>query len=304
MKMTTDKSAFLYFLFAEDGRTFKIGKAVDVLGRMQKLPDRIDVKRSRCVEFLPNGWASTSSLALRVERFVQLFSKRHHLPRVHGGDGYTEWYDVAAYDQVIQFIEVNRTFLGCSAIQEIPVRETRQIPINPLTKPFVAKNKKAPKNEAAIFERNKALYGDLCLRLKNLKNSGCVIGWFGDWLVLWKLKDEEFPWSYFFESVYGGVHFVGSQMRYGDIYLARFVNRESWRGDFMRFGIESREELIAAAMEIQNVPLDCCDDLRYLVEVSIFSWWGEGASPEEEKVNNRIRQIERRLGVVASGLST
>ena len=125
--MTTDRPAYLYFLFAEDGRAFKIGKAVDVVERMQKLPDRIDIKRSRCVEFFPNEWASTSSLALRVERFVQSFPKKHHLPRMHGGDGHTEWYDVAAYERAAQFVETNRAFLGCGAIQEIPVREPMQI---------------------------------------------------------------------------------------------------------------------------------------------------------------------------------
>lgn len=72
----------------------------------------------------------------------------------------------------------------------------------------------------------------------------------------------------------------------------------------MRFGIASREDLIAAAMGIPNVPFGCCDDLRYLVEVSIFSWLEEGASPEEEKVNKRICQIERRIGAVASGMRT
>jgi|SRR5690242_17045370 hypothetical protein len=110
------RSRVLYLLVNSERPAFKIGVSISPHKRIASLPDDIAVSESYEVRFADDS-------AYRAELVMHhLFRhRRFDMPR---GDGYTEWFDIAALPEVIQFITENGQRLGVeevSALRERPV---------------------------------------------------------------------------------------------------------------------------------------------------------------------------------------
>lgn len=102
----------LYFLFDRNQPNLKIGIAKNVLSRLRTLPEEIDLDRSLYVE-------CSKQAARKIEQTIHTVFAEHSIAKDRG-DGYTEWFDSACFDDVRNFLETHRDRLGCSDFRAIP----------------------------------------------------------------------------------------------------------------------------------------------------------------------------------------
>ncbi|MCS3807768.1 GIY-YIG nuclease family protein [Xanthomonas sp. 4461] len=108
---------YLYLLPNKEGTAFKIGVAFHPMIRSTRLPQAIDHEKSFQVPM-------TSGSALKVEKVLHILFKDNSFPMPHGA-GYTEWFAIEALDDVLKFLEDQRSRLGVGAPERIPVRIER-----------------------------------------------------------------------------------------------------------------------------------------------------------------------------------
>jgi hypothetical protein len=103
--MISDKQT-VYFLFEKNAPNFKIGIAKNVLGRARCLREEIDLERSIYVE------CATIS-ARKIEQTIHVLFNDRRVSK-DPGEGCTEWFDAACFDEAKSFVEANRERLGVS----------------------------------------------------------------------------------------------------------------------------------------------------------------------------------------------
>lgn len=122
------RSRILYLLVNTEHSAFKIGVSVSPHQRIARLPDDIEVSESYEVRF-------ADDTAYRAELVMHhLFRhRRFEMPR---GEGYTEWFDITALPEVIQFITEQGQLLG---VEEISPLRPRPVLVRPLNEERIAK---------------------------------------------------------------------------------------------------------------------------------------------------------------------
>lgn len=109
----------LYLLVSAESPTFKIGLAGDSYRRSKDLPERFAYESSYVVKL-------TNGDPFKTERTLLYLFRRDHADKPHG-DGYTEWFELEALDEVLAFIEANKVRLGVASVEPLnTMRPTRR----------------------------------------------------------------------------------------------------------------------------------------------------------------------------------
>lgn len=104
--------SYLYLLVNREGSAFKIGVSVDPARRGAVLPQALDLNSSRQVPM-------EGGRAYKIEGLLHYWF-RDHMVAMPQGDGYTEWFDIAAWPAVLDFLAEQRERLGVGEPQPIP----------------------------------------------------------------------------------------------------------------------------------------------------------------------------------------
>ena len=96
--------SFLYLLTGADGVAFKIGISADPASRGGRIGRNVSVSTSRQFEFAEGE-------ARDAERLLHFLFRahRHEVPK---SDGYTEWFKIEAFSDVLAFLRGHRDRLG------------------------------------------------------------------------------------------------------------------------------------------------------------------------------------------------
>jgi hypothetical protein len=267
---------------------------LDVWARIRQLPDQIDVVRSRCTEF------PDRRLALRLEKIFHICFKVHNRPRPHGGDGHTEWYDYAALEEVINFIERNQATLRCGAIQILPVKESKHVKaLADDLSPWQKAEKRKLRIAQEIAKHAKDNH-EKAMRfmnwLKRMQEQSALIGWFGNILVLWleDFHDEdknEVRGGPIFTSRRGTCSLIGMVEYVSDICLIEFVADPPELVEYLsRFSIHEAQSIQDALVGISAVPESCIQDLELLTRMDFFEHLcaNERECDERSKLQEKI----------------
>lgn len=138
------RSRVLYLLVNSERPAFKIGVSISPHKRIANLPDDIAVSESYEVRFADDSAYQAESVMHHLFRH-----RRFDMPR---GDGYTEWFDIAALPEVIQFITENSQRLG---VEEVSALRERPALVRPLSEERIAM-KEAKRLRAEARARNLA----------------------------------------------------------------------------------------------------------------------------------------------------
>jgi hypothetical protein len=98
--MTNESISYVYFGITEDRSGFKIGVSSNPLRRNSQLTDKIDLENS--IQF---GFKRSD--AFKVEKSIHFLFDKNRITK-DKGDGYTEWFDFSAFDEIFNFIINNR----------------------------------------------------------------------------------------------------------------------------------------------------------------------------------------------------
>jgi T5orf172 domain-containing protein len=112
-------AGYVYLLRVQDSTDFKIGIAIDVYARAIRLPEKIKLAESFRIE-------CTALPASRIEQVLHTVFHQFRL-NTHEGDGRTEWFDGACFEDVLGFLLAHGRRLGCSEPKPIP------IPVRPVS---------------------------------------------------------------------------------------------------------------------------------------------------------------------------
>jgi hypothetical protein len=112
--------ALVYLLAETSGRAFKIGVSIAPSRRAVALPQTIDRKRSLQIPM-------TAGAAYQVERVLH-YLFRDHAAEMPEGDGYTEWFEMAAWPDVLNFLTEQRERLGVGEPEPIPEPSSAPLP--------------------------------------------------------------------------------------------------------------------------------------------------------------------------------
>lgn len=115
--MTYDVISYIYFCVAEDRSGFKIGVSMNPRKRASHLPEKIDMANS--IQF---GCYRTD--AYRIEKSIHFLFNKKRLAK-NKGDGYTEWFDFSAFDEIIEFVTNNQDKFKW--ISRSPIAESKVI---------------------------------------------------------------------------------------------------------------------------------------------------------------------------------
>jgi hypothetical protein len=254
MQKADSDVAYLYFLFDAQGDVFKIGKALNIWNRVNQLTDRIDTSRSRCLKFSGKPTFSAASQVLKVEGFIKAFCRDHNAPKMHGGDGHTEWYQVNAFKKVQEFVEKNRDFLGCGTIQSLPAVVATS------AKPIVSadairsKREERFKHESEKFlipnyETLNKTYTWLAATLVE----GRIVGWVSGDLVTWKSKLVS-PGLTSVIKRSGHSALIGSYQTFGDFQAHSFTDIKRWSQVFHDYGLDGLQAFTEVFEQIPLAP--------------------------------------------------
>lgn len=295
------EKTFIYLLWHETEPVFKVGKSVNVWNRMAQLPDAIDIERSRLVGF------GDGKLALKLEKFCHTLFKQHCRPRPHRSEGYTEWYDVAAFDDVLGFIDSNRKTFGCGPVRPIPAKKTRpsvlqthRAKLSPQERVLLRKQKMLERMQECIQEN--AIAAEKLMRwLTTLQQRNAMVGWHKKTLVVWldaSDKDEVIGMmsSSHFRSVNGGFSLFGSIS--GDAHgLYRFhfsAEPEALAEEYSSWGVDALTPVWELLSQIPNVPQACIPHLEVL-EKSCFWEVLKASENEQDEHAHLFKKVVSRL---------
>jgi len=107
------ESRFLYLMKSRDGEAFKIGVSLDPARRSAALPQAIDLSQSVQVNVAKGS-------AYKVEEVLHYLFRDRTKPMPFGA-GYTEWFEIAAWPAVLDFLRENAEQLGIGEPHPIPL---------------------------------------------------------------------------------------------------------------------------------------------------------------------------------------
>ena len=116
--MTSEKFCYVYFGIAKDRSGFKVGVSQNPVKRASSFATEIELEDSmqfRCKR----------SDALRMEKTIHFLFGKHRLAK-DKADGYTEWFDFAALDEVRGFVVTNKDKFNWLSFE--PMRKTHGLP--------------------------------------------------------------------------------------------------------------------------------------------------------------------------------
>jgi hypothetical protein len=116
--MTGEKFCYVYFGIAKDRSGFKVGVSQSPIKRASSFSTEIELEDSmqfRCKR----------SDAFRMEKTIHFLFGKHRLAK-DKADGYTEWFDFAALDEVRGFVVTNRDKFNWLSFE--PILKTRGLP--------------------------------------------------------------------------------------------------------------------------------------------------------------------------------
>lgn len=187
--------AYVYFLFDAHEATFKIGKAVDIWSRIKQLPDAIDTDRSRCIVFRSHELSSASVLALKLESLLKTVCKNENRPKLHGKDGYTEWFNLDAFHRIEKFIQSDASeFFGCGPLRQLPEQKliTKAKIYEDAEQKEIRQQQLNDEIKASNSRNNVLIIDKFYTWLVQLKTEGSVVGLFDTSLITWG-SDLEHP---------------------------------------------------------------------------------------------------------------
>ena len=98
--MACQNVSYVYLLVSEDHSSFKVGVSLNPLKRVLQLPENIDVERSF-------QFSCQRSHAFRAEKSIHFLFDKYRLNK-DKSDGYTEWFDFSAFDEIQKFVIRNQ----------------------------------------------------------------------------------------------------------------------------------------------------------------------------------------------------
>lgn len=108
-------TSFVYLLPHKNESRFKIGKANDVLSRAAVFSDPLDLEKARMLHF------PSEADACNAERMLHRMASRFHVKDLPETCGYTEWYDTACFEALIDTARTTmRDWLGLLDITLVP----------------------------------------------------------------------------------------------------------------------------------------------------------------------------------------
>ena len=116
--MNSEKFCYVYFGIAKDRSGFKVGVSQNPVKRASSFATEIELEDSmqfRCKR----------SDALRMEKTIHFLFGKHRLAK-DKADGYTEWFDFAALDEVRGFVVTNKDKFNWLSFE--PMRKTHGLP--------------------------------------------------------------------------------------------------------------------------------------------------------------------------------
>ena len=116
--MADKKFSYVYFGIAKDRSSFKIGVSRNPIKRASSFSTEMDLEDSmqfRC----------KLSDAFRMEKAIHFLFGKHRLTK-EKSDGYTEWFDFAALDEVRGFVVTNKDKFNWLSFE--PMLKTRGLP--------------------------------------------------------------------------------------------------------------------------------------------------------------------------------
>ena len=116
--MADEKFSYVYFGIAKDLSGFKIGVSQNPIKRASSLSTEIELEdgmQFRCKR----------SDAFRMEKTIHFLFGKHRLSK-EKSDGYTEWFDFAALDEVRGFVVTNKDKFNWLSFE--PMLKTRGLP--------------------------------------------------------------------------------------------------------------------------------------------------------------------------------
>lgn len=102
---------FVYLLRNKTGDAFKIGVSCDPQQRGAQLPQKLDWKKSLQVSM-------SGGNAYKVESMLH-YLFREHSKNMPFGDGYTEWFGIDAWADVLAFLDAQKELLGVGALHSL-----------------------------------------------------------------------------------------------------------------------------------------------------------------------------------------
>jgi hypothetical protein len=98
--MSSKNLSYIYFGIAKDRYGFKIGVSLNPKQRTSQIPEKIDLYSS--IQF-----SCHKSDAFHIEKSIHFLFNKHHLSK-EKSDGYTEWFDISAFDEILNFVINNQ----------------------------------------------------------------------------------------------------------------------------------------------------------------------------------------------------
>jgi hypothetical protein len=98
--MENEVISYVYFSVSEDRSGFKIGVSQNPLRRNTQFSEKIDLLNS--IKF-----SCQKSDAFRIEKSIHFLFDKNRLQK-DKGDGYTEWFDFSAFDEISNFVINNK----------------------------------------------------------------------------------------------------------------------------------------------------------------------------------------------------
>jgi hypothetical protein len=98
--MACQTLSHVYFFVSRDHSSFKVGVSLNPLKRISQIPENIDVERSF-------QFSCRRSDAFRAEKSIHFLFDKYRLNK-NKSDGYTEWFDFSAFDEIQKFVRINQ----------------------------------------------------------------------------------------------------------------------------------------------------------------------------------------------------
>ncbi|GEM_PF-330072 len=98
--MACQTLSHVYFFVSRDHSSFKVGVSLNPLKRISQLTENIDVERSF-------QFSCQRSDAFRAEKSIHFLFDKYRLNK-DKSDGYTEWFDFSAFDEIQKFVRINQ----------------------------------------------------------------------------------------------------------------------------------------------------------------------------------------------------
>ncbi len=92
--------SYLYFLVDAEGSAFKVGVSSNIPNRISVIPEEVDISRS--LQFLYNR-----SDVFKAEKAIHFLFESERVIKPFG-DGYTEWFSMAAFEEMKSFLISNK----------------------------------------------------------------------------------------------------------------------------------------------------------------------------------------------------